>query len=91
MAWEHAAATALAREAGWIGLEDWANLRPRCLGVAASGKTDAATLRLVAAGRIWAGLTQDVEARAILDRRTITGDPLACALDRYAQRIDGES
>ncbi|MFT7654275.1 MAG: hypothetical protein ACI9ON_000402 [Limisphaerales bacterium] len=80
-AWEHAAATALAHAAGWIDQTDWTYLRPRCLGAAASGKADPASLRLVAAGKIWAKLTADTEALLILERRTLEGDPLACALN----------
>ena len=88
-AWEHAAATALAYRVGWIDEEDWSFLRPRCLGAAAGSRNDPDTLRLVAAGRVWAALRGDVEALEILRRRTISGDDLARVLDELASAVEG--
>jgi len=84
-AWEQTAATALAYRAGWIDAADWSHLRPRCLGAAAGSHRDPDTLRLVAAGRLWAALTGDKEAAAILARRTLGNDSLARALNHLAQ------
>jgi hypothetical protein len=79
-AWEHAVASMLAYRQGWINADDWQHLRPRCLGAGASSHNDPATLRLVAAGRVWAQLMQDDEALSILARRTRLDDPVAEAL-----------
>lgn len=87
--WEHATATALAYRAGWIDAEDWPHLRPRCLGAAAGGRKDPDTLRLTAAGKVWAALLGDSEALDILGRRTIAGDRLACVLDDLSSAIRG--
>jgi len=83
--WEHAAATALAHRAGWIDAADWPHLRPRCLGAAAGSRSDPDTLRLVAAGRLWANLTEDEEAATILARRTLGDEPVALALEGLSQ------
>lgn len=83
-AWEHATATALGRLHGWLPDTDWAHLRPRVLGAASGGEKDAATLRLVAAGRLWAALVGDAEASDILNRRNVTIDPVASAIDELA-------
>lgn len=84
--WEHATATALAHHRGWLAEDDWHALRPRCLGVAAQGGSDPESLRLVAAGRLWAALTDDQEAIAILGKRTLNRDPIAAALADLATR-----
>ena len=78
--WEHATASALAYQMGWFNAEDWHHLRPRCLAAAASTRSDPATQRTVAAGRLWARLTGDSEAIEILERRTRCDDPIAEAL-----------
>lgn len=94
-AWEHAASTALGFRAGWLDETDWGHLRPRCLGKAASGAHEPEALRLIAAGMLWARLTQDTQAIEILGRRTISGDGVAMALneladggDKHDRRID---
>lgn len=80
--WQHAASSAIARQKGWLRADDdWAHLRAKCLGAAASGGSDAESLRFIAAGRLWAKLTNDSEATEILERRTLTGDSLAEAFD----------
>ena len=86
-AWEHAAATALGHRMGWVGTEDWQHLRPRCLGKAASGSRDPDTLRLIAAGKLWAVLLTDAEASDILGRRTVAEDPIAVALELLSTRL----
>ena len=85
-AWEHAAATALGHQMGWVGVDDWTHLRPRCLGSAAGGARDCETLRLIAAGKLWAQMLNDQEALAILGRRTIASDAIARALEALAAR-----
>jgi hypothetical protein len=94
-AWEHAASTALGFRAGWLDETDWWHLRSRCLGKAASGAHEPEALRLIAAGMLWARLTQDTQAIEILGRRTISGDGVAVALneladggDKHDRRID---
>jgi hypothetical protein len=78
--WEHALSLALAHQAGWLDArEDWAALRPHCLGLAAGGDNRPATLRLIAAGRLWCHLLGDSEAAEILKRRTLSSDPIALA------------
>ena len=89
--WEHAATTALGRLAGWLDDADWQHLRRPCLGKAASGAKDQQTLRLIAAGKLWAALTNDAEALEILQRRTVGADSLARALETAANSVrDGE-
>ena len=85
--WEHATTTALGRLAGWLDDADWQHLRRPCLGKAASGAKDPQTLRLVAAGKLWAALTNDVEALEILQRRNVGADSLARALEIVANRV----
>lgn len=84
--WEHAAATALARSAGWIGDDDWPALRQRALGAAARGTRHRADERMIAASRIWAGLVGDDVAARILARPTVRRDQLAIALDAFASQ-----
>lgn len=86
-AWEHAASTALGRWMGWIGDADWHVLRRRVLGAAARGTSDVDDARLVAAGRLWLCFVDDVEAARIVHRPTMSGDPLACALDDLAAAL----
>ncbi len=85
--WEHAAASMLARSAGWIGDDDWPVIRPRALGAAARGSGHWADERLIAAGRAWAALVGDESTARLLDRPTIRHDPLAVALDAYATTL----
>ncbi|MEZ5228774.1 MAG: hypothetical protein R2710_19545 [Acidimicrobiales bacterium] len=85
--WEHTAATALARAAGWIGDDDWSALRRRAFGAAARGTVFAGDERTVAAARIWTALVDDPEAARILARPTVAHDPLAVALDTLATRL----
>ncbi len=87
--WEHAAATALGRHAGWLDDEDWKHLRRHCLGRAASGARDQQTLRLIAAGKLWATMVNDVEAVEILNRRSVNGDALALTLETIANNVQG--
>jgi hypothetical protein len=89
--WEHAAATAVAHQAGWIDAEDWSYLRPRCLGAAAGNADDSETMRLIAAGRVWAALRGDSEAIEIFSRRTLTDDALARVLDELASAIRSDA
>ena len=78
--WEHALSLALVHQAGWLDArDDWAALRPHCLGLAAGGDNRPATLRLIAAGRLWSQLLGDSEADEILKRRTLSPDPIAVA------------
>jgi hypothetical protein len=89
--WEHAATTALGRLAGWLDDADWEHLRRPCLGKAASGAKDQQTLRFVAAGKLWAALTNDAEALEILQRRNVGADSLARALESVANSICNEA
>lgn len=78
--WEHALSLALVHQAGWLDArDDWTALRPHCLGLAAGGDNRPATLRLIAAGRLWSQLLGDGEADEILKRRTLSPDPIAVA------------
>jgi hypothetical protein len=86
-AWEHAATTALARSAGWIGDGDWTALRRRALGAAARGGGQPDDERLIAAARCWLALVDDLEAERIVTRPGVRRDPLACALDALATRL----
>jgi hypothetical protein len=79
--WEHAAATVLARRAGWIGDDDWDALRKPALGAAARGTAHPADERLIAAGRAWARIAGDDVAARLLARPTVRHDRLAVALD----------
>ena len=88
--WEHAAATAIAYRMGWVGVDDWAPLRPRCLGRAASGARDPDTLRLIAAGKLWAQILNDTEALQIFGRRTLADDRTAAMLEALAERVGKE-
>jgi len=85
--WEHAAATALARERDWIDDADWARLRRRVLGAAARGSSRRDDERLIAAGRIWLALVDDPAADRIVARPTVRHDPLAVALDAHARHL----
>lgn len=90
--WEHGLSLALAHQAGWVdGRNDWAALRPHCLGVAAGGDDRPATLRLIAAGRLWCQLLGDTQAEAILKRRTLSSDPIALATAQWATSQGGPS
>lgn len=88
--WEHAAAAALARDAGWVGDDDWTALRQSALGAAARGAANRADERLIAAARMWTALVDDEAAARLLARPTVRRDPLAVALDARATRIIGE-
>jgi hypothetical protein len=83
--WEHAAATALARTAGWVGDDDWAALRARVLGAAARGAAAPHDDRLIASGRIWLAYVDDEQAARIVGRPTVGREPLAAALDAIAR------
>lgn len=85
--WEHAAATALAHEQGWIDDGDWLHLRRRVLGAAARGSSRRDDERLIAAGRVWLALVDDPAAERIVERPTIRHDPLAVALDAHARHL----
>lgn len=85
--WEHAAATALAHERGWIDDADWAHLRRRVLGAAARGSRRRDDERLIAAGRLWLALVDDPTAERIVARPTVRHDPLAVALDGLARHL----
>jgi hypothetical protein len=78
--WEQATVSAIAFRQGWLEENDWDCLRGKCLGVAAGGAADPASLRFIAAGKCWASLTGDSEAAAILGRRTLTSDRIATAV-----------
>ena len=86
-AWEHAAATGLARAMGWVGDADWAALRTRALGASARGSEHPHDERLIAAARIWLAFVDDPRAVPLLARPTVRHDPLAVALDRLASRL----
>ncbi len=88
--WEHAAATAIAHERGWIDDADWAVLRRRVLGAAARGVERRDDERLIAAGRLWLVLVDDPAAARIVARPTVRHDPLAGALDALAQHLHHE-
>lgn len=85
--WEHAAATALAHERGWIDGDDWTHLRRRVLGAAARGSSRRDDERLIAAGRIWLALVDDPAAERVVARPTVRHDPLAVALDAHARHL----
>jgi hypothetical protein len=85
--WEHAAATALAHERGWIDDGDWTHLRRRVLGAAARGSSRRDDERLIAAGRVWLALVDDPAAERIVARPTVGHDPLAVALDAHARHL----
>ena len=87
MAWEQAAATAIARSQGWVDDSEWAELRRHALGAAARGSADPSDERLIAAARIWLAFVDDPLAARIVVRPTVDRDPLAVALDRLAQRV----
>jgi hypothetical protein len=59
---------------------------PPALPKAASGAKDQQTLRFVAAGKLWAALTNDVKAE-ILQRRNVGADSLARALEIVANSV----
>jgi hypothetical protein len=86
-AWEHATATAIVRAAGGCDDVDWTFLRQRVFASAARGTTTAANERTVAAGRLWAELTDDDQARRVLARPTVGVDPIARAVDALARRV----
>ncbi len=86
--WEHAAATGLARSAGWLVTDDdWQAVRTRTLAAAARGSAVADDERLVAAGRIWLRFVADPQAARVIGRVTIHRDPLAIALDQFATSL----
>ena len=85
--WEHAAATAVAHERGWIGADDWPALRKRVLGAAARGSSRRDDERLIAAGRAWLALVDDPGAERIVARPTVRHDPLAVAIDTLARHL----
>jgi hypothetical protein len=85
--WEHAAATAIAFERGWIGDRDWSALRKRVLGAAARGSARRDDERLIAAGRLWVALVDDPAAERIVSRPAVRHDPIAVALDRLATHL----
>jgi hypothetical protein len=89
-AWEHAATTAIARGAGWIGDEDWTALRRRALGAAARGGEQCDDERLIAAARCWLVFVDDAEAERIVARPGVRRDSLACALDALAGTLRAE-
>lgn len=90
-AWEHAAATGLARAAGLLGDErDWTALRARALGAAARGGEQPDDERLIAGARVWLALVDDPEAARIVARPGVRRDPLACALDRLAAALTAD-
>lgn len=80
--WAQATLMALRQELGWVTGDEWSSLRQLCLGIAARGAEDAASERLIAAGRWCAQLVKDEEALTILGRRTLRGDDLALAIDQ---------
>lgn len=87
-AWEHAAATALARAGGLlVDDRDWHALRARALGAAARGGELPDDERLIAAARVWLALVDDPEVARIVARPGVRRDPLACALDRLATAV----
>ena len=70
--WEHALATALAREAGLIDHdEDWAALRQRALGAAARGANTIDDELFVGASRRWLARVDDSMATGVLARPTL--------------------
>ncbi len=85
--WEHAAATALARAAGWCGDDDWPVVRRSALAAAARGARRLHDERLVAAARLWVAQVDDEVASRVLARPSVGDDPLAAALDHLAQRL----
>jgi hypothetical protein len=85
--WEHAAATAVAHERGWIGADDWPALRKRVLGAAARGSSRRDDERLIASGRAWLALVDDPGAERIVSRPTVCHDPLAVAIDTLARHL----
>jgi hypothetical protein len=91
-AWEHAAATGIARAAGLLDDDsDWQALRTKALAAAARGKGVVDDERLVAACRIWLACVTDEQATRILGRVTIGIDPLAAALDALATSLRANS
>ena len=82
--WEHATATALAFNEGWIDDRDWHALRGQCMGAAAGGAKDPALLRLIAAGQLWASMAHDEEAAKVLARRKLSSDRLASMIHGLA-------
>jgi hypothetical protein len=89
--WAHAAATALARSAGWLATDDdWHALRKRTLAAAARGNAIAEDERLVAAGRVWLRLVDDEQASRIIGRVTIHRDPVALALAALADALTAD-
>ena len=79
--------SALARSMGWVGDDDWADLRARALGASARGTEHPHDERLIAAARIWLVHVDDPRAAPLLARPTVRHDPLAVALDRLAARL----
>jgi hypothetical protein len=87
-AWEHAAASGLARSVGWITTDDdWTALRTRALAAAARGTALADDERLVAAARLWLPFVDDAQAARIIARVTVHRDPVAVALDAVANSL----
>lgn len=82
-AWQHASALAIAADRGWIDRHaEWLALRPQVLAAIGRGGRRTDDNRLVAAGRCWAAMLDDAEARRLLQRVTSSPrDPIARALD----------
>ena len=89
-AWEHVAASAVARALGAIGDDDWVALRQQCLGASARGTADPHDERTIAAARIWMVFVDDPTAASIVARPTVSRDALAVALDRLADRLHAD-
>ena len=89
-AWEHVAASSVARALGAIGDDDWAVLRKQCLGASARGTADPHDERTIAAARIWLVFVDDPTAATIVARPTVGRDALAIALDRLADRLHAD-
>lgn len=89
--WEHATATALAHAEGLLDSSDWQYVRKSSLGAAARGARTTHDQRLVAAGRMWATMLKDEAASHILNKPAIGSDPMAAALNAYAQSLRSQS
>ena len=85
--WEHAVATALARAEGLVADDDWPALRAAALGASARGVHHPHDERTIAAARLWLRFVDDPDAARLLARPTVAHDPMAVALDCYAQCI----
>jgi len=73
-------------------MEEWTALRRQVFGAIGRGGRTVADNRLAAAGRCWAALTGDHEARSLLRRVTSSArDPIAQALDAFAAVLDART